>query len=173
MATNDDVKTRRHAQVVNVAEAEPRPIEKGSRFRCQMKSLGPAAAGQAIGCSWYEVPPGSTAFPYHYHCANEESVYVLEGRGSLRIGADTVEVGPGDYVAFPPGPDSAHQLTNTGVGPLRYLCMSTMLTTEVVGYPDSGKFGAARWSDDPRKGPVLREMFRPVGLDYYDGESID
>src|SRR2546427_13010010 len=66
----------------------------------------------------------------------------LEGEGSARIGDATVRLRAGDYVTFPTGPESAHILTNTGAGPLRYLCFSTLPTTEVVGYPDSKKIGA-------------------------------
>ena len=114
--------SRRHANVANLAEVPARGFEKGSRFALANRALGRATGAQAIGCSHYEVPPGRTAFPSHYHCANEESIYVLEGTGTLRIGAAQVEVGPGDYATFPVGPAHAHQLLNTGSGPLRYLC---------------------------------------------------
>src|SRR6185503_12001505 len=90
-----------------------------------------------------EVEPGRAAFPHHFHCVNEESIYVLEGEGALRIGKDTVAVKAGDYVTFPTGPDFAHQLKNTGTQNIRYLRFSTLSSAEVVGYPDSKKIGAA------------------------------
>lgn len=160
---------RRHPNVVNIAEIEPRGFTKGERFALQTRPLGRATGARGIGCSLYEVPPGRTAFPNHYHCANEESIYVLEGSGTLRIGEDTVEVGPGDYATFPVGPGHTHQLLNTGDNPLRYLCFSTMIPTEVVGYPDSRKVGAF---GSPGTGPQwLRVMVREgTLLDYYDGE---
>ncbi len=43
---------------------------------------------------------------------------------------------------FAIGPESAHQLRNTGSSPLRYLCFSTLHTAEIVAYPDSKKVGA-------------------------------
>jgi uncharacterized cupin superfamily protein len=161
---------RRHANVVNVAELDARSFEKGTRFALANKALARATGAKGIGCSWYEVPPGRAAFPHHYHCANEESLFVLEGTGRLRIGADEVAVGPGDYATFPVGPAHAHQLVNTGAGPLRYLCFSTMLGTEVAGYPDSGKIGAMSYTPDGQ--PVVRLMVRETsGVDYYDGED--
>jgi uncharacterized cupin superfamily protein len=164
-----DKTARRHPNVVNVAELKAGGFEKGKRFALANKPLGRATGARGIGCSCYEIPPGKTAFPHHYHCANEESVYVLEGTGTLRIGAETVQVGPGDYATFPVGPAHAHQLLNTGPSPLRYLCFSTMLGTEVVGYPDSKKIGAMSYTSAGES--VVRIMVRDTsGVDYYDGE---
>ena len=161
--------SRRHANVANLGEVPARGFEKGSRFALSNRALGRATGAQAIGCSHYEVPPGRTAFPSHYHCANEESIYILEGSGTLRIGAEQISVGPGDYATFPAGPEYAHQLLNTGESPLRYLCFSTLARTDVVGYPDSGKIGAMSYTADGK--PVVRIMVRETsGVDYYDGE---
>lgn len=148
-------------------------MEKGTRFGCNAKRLGVATGAEAIGCNWFEVPPGRTAFPKHHHHANEESLFVLEGTGTLRIGDDEVAVGPGDYATFPVGAATSHQLINTGDEPLRYLCFSTLHRVEVVGYPDSGKTGAAVWGG-PDEPAVVRALFKTgESLDYYDGEEID
>jgi uncharacterized cupin superfamily protein len=167
---------RRHPNVVNVSELEPKAASKGTRFGFSTRTLGYETGARGIGCSWYEVEPGRTAFPSHYHCANEEAVFVLEGEGTLRIGTASVPLRTGDYVTLPPGPAHAHQLVNTGSGPLRYLALSTLHTTEVVGYPDSGKIGVRAAPNDESmfKQPWLRELFRQgTGVDYYDGEKID
>ncbi len=160
---------RRHPNVVHLDEVPTGGFEKGSRFALRNRALGRATAAKGIGCSWYEIPPGKTAFPNHWHCANEESLFVLEGTGTLRIGADEVVVGPGDYATFPVGQQYTHQLVNTGTTPLRYLCFSTMLPTEVVGYPDSGKIGAMGY--DAAGKPMTRIMVKATsGVDYYEGE---
>jgi uncharacterized cupin superfamily protein len=160
---------RRHANVINATEVEPRGFSKGKRFELTNRALGGATGARALGCSLYEVPPGKTAFPNHYHCANEEAIFVIDGTGSLRIGADTVAVGPGDYATFPAGPAHSHQLLNTGTKPLRYLCLSTRILTDVVGYPDSGKIGAMSYSGTGEA--VVRIMVRESSaVDYYDGE---
>ena len=167
---------RRHRHVVNLAEIPGDQMSKGSRFGYTFKGLGRATAGRGIGCTWYEVPPGRTAFPYHYHTANEEALFILEGEGDLRIGAETVKIGPGDYVALPTGPDTAHQLLNSGSAPLRYLALSTMATVEIVGYPDSNKVGAAAVTQGPEgeRKLLVRNLFRAgESLDYYDGEDVD
>jgi uncharacterized cupin superfamily protein len=50
-----------------------------------------------------EVSPGRTAWPYHYHTANEEAIYILHGAGTLRVGNVRSTVTAGDYIALPAG----------------------------------------------------------------------
>lgn len=160
---------RRHPNVVNATELQPRGYARGERFAMSNYALGAATGARGIGCSLYEVPPGKTAFPNHYHCANEESIYMLEGTGTLRIGTDEITVGPGDYASFPTGPAHSHMLLNTGEAPIRYLCFSTLVPTEVVGYPDSKKIGAMSFTDAGKS--RIRHMFREDSqVDYYEGE---
>lgn len=64
--------------------------------------------------------PSGQSTTAHHHVKTEEIYYVLEGRGRMRIGSETVEVGPGDAVAIPPG--ALHQMTNLGPGVLKFLC---------------------------------------------------
>ena len=110
-------------------------------------------------------------------CAEEESIFILEGEGTLRLGPERIAVGPGDYIALPPGPDGAHQLLNTGAGPLRYLCFSTVQRVEIVGYPDSQKIGTRAHppgAEIDLSRAWFRQRFRVAPtLDYYDGEDID
>jgi uncharacterized cupin superfamily protein len=167
----------RHAHVVNVADAKVHEMSTGKHFACNDRHLGAEAGGRALGCSHYEVPPGRAAFPHHYHCANEEAIFVLAGEGTLRIGAERVAVRAGDYIALPVGPESAHQLINTGTATLTYLCFSTLIPVEVVGYPDSKKtaataaasvaeaFAGKRW---------VRHIWKEgPSAGYYDGEPVD
>lgn len=162
--------TRRHPNVVNLDElAVPEPFGQG-----QLQSLNApvarAAGGQQLGASHYTLAPGCAAFPHHWHGANEEALFVLEGTGTLRIGEAEVVVRAGDWASFPPGPEYAHQLTNTGAGPLRYLCFSTMISPELCGYPDSGKVATFY-----RRGgvPVFRGVFyEEEKRGYYDREPL-
>jgi uncharacterized cupin superfamily protein len=165
--------TRRHPHVVNIDEIEMEADQTGTRFAHRERRLGRAVGATGIGCRWYEVPPGCTAFPFHYHCVNEEALYILDGEGTLRIGEQKVPLRPGDYVALPTGPASAHQLLNTGAAPLRYLCLSTLSRAEVCGYPDSRKL-AAMATPAPGAPASLQVIFREeTTVDYYDREDID
>lgn len=163
---------RRHPNVVNLAELATTSRDQG-RFAFKRRMLGSATGARGLGCSWIEVQPGQVAFPNHYHCANEEALFVLSGTGELRIGDTTVVVGPGDYATFGIGPEGAHQLMATGDEPLRYLCLSTMVWPEVVGYPDSDKVGAI--AVPPGKGREdawIAKWFRAGDeVDYFEGED--
>lgn len=166
---------RRHPQVIHVEDVEAIEPSQGKRFGAKIRQLGAPTGAKGVGCNWFEVAPGRAAFPYHFHCAIEEALFVLEGTGTLRIGNKTVTLGPGDYVTCPSGPDYAHQLTNTGEGPLRYLCISNKANADVVGYPDSKKIGALG-SPSPNyfDPPWVRAIFREGDqVDYYDGEDVD
>jgi uncharacterized cupin superfamily protein len=148
----------------------------GEKFGYRRKQLGSAAGGQKVGCSLYEVPPGRTAFPRHYHLANEEAIYVLEGSATLRIGREVqaVEVSQGDYVALPVGADGAHQLVNSSGAALRYLCFSTMVEPDVMVYPDSGKVGVFGGSapGGPKEERTYAKFLREdAEVGYYDDED--
>lgn len=63
--------------------------------------------------------PGLSTTP-HYHPRTEEIYYILTGQGLMRVGEDQQTVGPGDAIAIPPG--APHQITNTGLIELKFLC---------------------------------------------------
>jgi uncharacterized cupin superfamily protein len=164
---------RRHPSVINVDEVEPMGRSKG-RFGISARRLAKTAGGKAIGVNWCELLPGKTSFPFHYHTGIEEGLFVLSGSGDARIGVATVAVGQGDYIAFPPGPEHAHTLTNTGTQPLRYLIFSNQNTTDIVGYPDSKKFAFAGMADPATwpEGMWVRKMIKDQeSVDYYEGED--
>jgi len=73
--------TRRHPHVVNVDEVEVHDDPHG-KFAPRERYLAEATGGRQLGCSFVELLPGAVAWPYHYHCANEEAIYVLEGTWS-------------------------------------------------------------------------------------------
>jgi uncharacterized cupin superfamily protein len=71
----------RHPNVVHRDEVQPVPMNKG-KHRMILRRLAGAAGGQMLGANLTEVAPGSVSFPFHYHCATEEALYVLSGSGT-------------------------------------------------------------------------------------------
>jgi uncharacterized cupin superfamily protein len=79
-----------------------------------MASASPSSAGfwarlpgaEKLGCSLFEVAPGKRAWPFHYHFANEEALYILEGSATLRLGAEEFQLSQGYFVALRSGPKS-------------------------------------------------------------------
>lgn len=159
--------------VVHSLELPAESTERGA-FRWKRRRLGTAAGGERLGCSWYELPPGAKSFPYHWHCGNEEALYVLEGAGRLRLAGRELPLAAGDYVALRRGPGGAHQLRNDGAGPLRYLLFSTMAEPDISVYPDSGKVGlfAGSAPGGPPEARILEGFLRrDAALDYWADES--
>ena len=145
-----------HPSVVGDGDLEWDEQSHGEKFGYRRKQLSRAAGDEKLGCSLYEVPPGRRAWPYHYHLANEEAIYVLEGSGTLRIDGEQVRISKGTYVALPARAQSAHQIVNDSEAVLRYLCFSTMEAPDVMVYPDSGKvgiFGGAAPGEPRRREP--------------------
>lgn len=87
----------------------------------------------AVNLVW--IPPGREAAIYHRHWREEEWVYVLEGRSIVDLEDVEHEVGPGDFVAFPPG--VAHQVRNASpADPLRLLAGGEIIPdVEVADFP--------------------------------------
>lgn len=141
-------------------------------FSYRRARLGRAAGSQRLGASLFEVPPGQATFPYHWHGANEEMLIVVSGRPSLRTPDGWRELVEGEVVAFPTGPDGAHQIQNRSDEPVRLLVVSEMNAPEVSGYPDTDKIGAfTRPPGSPADPDELFGFFHGEDqVDYWDGE---
>lgn len=158
--------------IVHRDEVQPQRLDRPG-FASARRQLGRPAGGRGLGCSHMEVPPGAAAWPYHWHAGNEEAIYVLQGRGTLRRGDGRFPIAAGDYVALPPGPEHAHQLINDGEESLVYLCLSTQREPDIGVYPDSGKVGLFVGSapGGPKEERSLHCFLRAdAEVDYWDGE---
>ncbi len=158
--------------IVNLADVALREQGHGDAFAVRWGRMGPALGLSALGCALHVVPPGKRAFPFHAHHVAEELFYIVSGEGEYRYGDQRFAVKPGDVIGAPAG-KIAHQLINTGSGELRYLGVSSSLGTDVVEYPDSGKFAVAAGIKD---GNFRSASFMHIGragapLDYWDGED--
>lgn len=162
--------TKKSIPAVNVGKLELEHWQQGSFFAGSDTSFGALLGLKDLGISYNEVPPGKSGCPFHNHHVEEELFVIIDGEGEYRFGGERVAVGKGDVLGAPAGgTDTAHQLINTGPAVLVYLAISTKARTEIVEYPDSGKFLAKT----NRNG---KATFRAIGraattnLDYWDGE---
>jgi len=111
----------------------------------------------------YEIPPMKSAYPYHYHIANEEIFYIISGQGTLKTPDGDVAVSAGELLFFPANENGAHKLTNTSeTEPLIYLDVDTQNDIDVCFYPDSNKIGV--W------GKTSQVYRTDDQVDYYEGE---
>src|SRR5262245_64403720 len=86
------------------------PWSHGEKFAGLVKPLGRHAGATHVGVNLEELPPGKQSCPLHYHMLEEEHLYILAGRPTLRLGEERIALAPGDYVCFPAGQEAGHAL---------------------------------------------------------------
>jgi uncharacterized cupin superfamily protein len=134
--------------VINPATLELDHWTQGTLYESTDTSFGKLLGLSNLGISYNEVPPGKSGCPFHNHHVEDELFIVLSGSGEYRFGAERHAISKGSVLGAPAGgPETAHQIINTGTEPLIYMGVSTMSPTEIVEYPDSGKFLAKTRKD--------------------------
>lgn len=132
--------TRYHLKAAAIADLPERimqhPVNPNAvRYS---RALGDAVGLEMLGLHLVRLKPGRDSTEFHFHHGTDEFIYILEGRGTGRIGDDHFEVNPGDCLGFPAqGP--AHVLTNPFDTDLLYLCAGTRATNDVCDYPEAGQ----------------------------------
>jgi uncharacterized cupin superfamily protein len=111
-----------------------------------------------------EIPPGKSAYPYHYHTQNEEVYYIISGSGTLKTPSGDRAVSAGDFLFFPADESGAHKLTNASESEmLVYIDFDTKNDIDIAFYPDSGKIGI--W------GKGINQLYKVSDkVDYYENE---
>jgi uncharacterized cupin superfamily protein len=143
--------------MTNINDANFVDRDAPAGFRARRARIGYELGTELIGASLWELPPGESAYPYHFHYSDEEIVIVLSGRPSLRAPEGVRELEEGEAVRFPLGEEGAHEILNRGEEPVRFLAVSSSGRPDIVVYPDSNKIGA---SERPAKGPGMQAYFR-------------
>jgi uncharacterized cupin superfamily protein len=163
----------RHKHIAHLSEIPADRINapQDSAFGGMRQRLGAALGAHKLGYSFFIVPPGKAAFPYHTHTGNEEMIYILDGDAVLRHGKDEIGVRSGTVIACPPGPDFPHQLINIGNKDLRYLVVSTMEYPDISEYPDSKKIGAYAAAAVGQQVGFRALYIKDHNVTYYEGED--
>jgi uncharacterized cupin superfamily protein len=160
---NLDPKKRKRArkhEVFQISDVPRVAWRAGKRFGGVYRSLGAFGRSEHVGVNLEDVPPGKSSTVFHWHTAEEEHVWILAGRGIMRIGRREIPVRAGSYVVFPPSSGVPHSTRNTGKTALRILVIGTREKADVCVYPDSGKVAIG----------ALRRIGRLHAADYWDGE---
>jgi len=160
--------------ILNVENVSFQGWSHGDSYEAEIGWVGTVLGSKKLGYNVTVLAPGKCAFPFHFHHANEEMFFVLEGRGIIRIGQASHKIRKGDFISLPPGRESAHQIVNDSDAPLRYIALSTMEMPEVAEYPESGKLGVFCGSPPgrPASGDSIRHFTRVKdAVDYWEGEK--
>lgn len=81
--------------------------------------IGPADAAPTFALRYFELAPGTqSSLDSHAH---EHGVYILHGRGRVKLGESEHELDPGDVVYV--SPNDSHSFHAAGDEPLGFLCI--------------------------------------------------
>src|SRR3954470_7673681 len=109
----------------NLDRAELEPTPGGPEpFRAQEAWIAGPIGAEHLGGGLLEIPPGKTAWPYHWEAAQEEWLIVLSGTPTVRTPDGEEVLSPGDVVCFGCGPAGAHQVRNDSDADCRVVMVS-------------------------------------------------
>jgi len=108
-----------------------------------------------IGIHHERLPPGRrTSYP-HAESAEEEFVFVLEGRPDVWIDGELYRLKPGDAVGLPAGTGICHAVLNNTAEEVRLLVVGERPKSENrISYPMNEVYEATRedrWADAPER----------------------
>ena len=92
-----------------------------------------------LGANIEVLPPGAWSSIKHWHSAEDELVYVLEGEVTLIEGDSEVLLRAGDAATFRAGDPVGHCLNNRSAQPTRCLVVGTLAPVDRITYPDSDR----------------------------------
>lgn len=91
--------------------AYPPPFDEPCRARKRWK-LGDAAGLSQFGVNLMRLPPGAWSSQRHWHTAEDEFVWVVEGEVVLVDDDGEHVLKPGDCAGFPAGAPNGHHIQN-------------------------------------------------------------
>ena len=125
----------------------------------------PRHNGNQSAVAFFDIAPGKSNYPYHYHNYSEEIFYIISGSGILETPDGDIPIKAGNVIFCPAGADGAHRITNTSTTePLCYIDIDTVPKTDMCVYPKTGKIGV--YTHDG-----FSKLYKTDdSVDYYDGE---
>lgn len=125
--------------MVNIDEIEWDEWSHGEEYASRSKRLSDAAGGRSVATQMKELDAGKQSSPLHFHTAEEEHLFLVEGEATLLQGDECVHLIAGDYVCFLPGDDRGHALLNHSGNVCRYLMIGQRDHRDSVVYPEEGQ----------------------------------
>ncbi len=124
---------------INSEEVEWQPWSGAKGYAWETRDIDPLIGARHLGYRIIRLPVERSTFPLHFHHFVEEMFYIMEGGCTLISPRGEVGMRAGDFIAFPPGPRSAHKFVNQGTAPCTLLALGTVLPHDSCEYPDSQK----------------------------------
>jgi uncharacterized cupin superfamily protein len=102
----------------------------------EKRRLGDAFGLTKIGVNLSTLYPGKVSSMCHWHTAEDELIYVVEGEVVLRTNIGEQVLTAGMYCGFPAGAEDGHQLINRSERPALYLEISNRDAEDTAYYTD-------------------------------------
>ncbi len=166
MASEDRTTPRPRDLLVRAAD-RAKLVEETMRHPMNPKSeihavaLSQKTGLERIAVNLLRIPPGKESFLFHLHHAEAEFMFVVSGTGVAEVGDEVLDIGPGDFLGFPPG-THAHHVRNTGREDLVYLSASDVVEVDVSDFPRAGKRLVRVGKDATVDPTALGESFWPT-----------
>ncbi|HEY5107069.1 MAG TPA: cupin domain-containing protein [Caulobacteraceae bacterium] len=113
----------------------PKPFDAPCAERIRRR-LGNAGGLTDFGVNLMHLPPGGWSSQRHWHSAEDEFVFVLEGRLTLIEDAGETELRAGDCAAFAKGSGDGHHLINRSQAIAVYLEVGARSPNDVTTCSD-------------------------------------
>jgi uncharacterized cupin superfamily protein len=131
------------AEIIDTAAMEwthgtgyPEPYRQAVAGRASRR-LAEAAGLEQFGANLVKLAPGAWSSQRHWHSAEDELVYMLEGEATLITEAGERPLRPGSAVGFKAGVADGHHLVNRSERDAIFLVVGSKREAEdAVDYPD-------------------------------------
>ncbi len=151
--------------VTKKEELEPAHVGAHPAYEFDRREVLPRNGGNQCAVIFYDIAPGKSNYPFHYHTASEEIFYIISGNGVVETNEGDIPVSAGSVIVCPAGEEGAHRITNRSESePLSYIDIDVVPATDMAVYPKTGKIGVFT-----RDG--FAKWYKKDGdVKYYEGE---
>jgi uncharacterized cupin superfamily protein len=118
-----------------IGQAYPPPFDVPCAGRVRQR-LGNAGGLSDFGVNLTRLPPGNWSSQRHWHSAEDEFVFVLEGELTLVENSGETVLRDGDCAAFPKNTGNGHHLINRSKSDAVYLEIGSRSPTDIITCPD-------------------------------------
>jgi uncharacterized cupin superfamily protein len=120
---------------LDTSTAYPEPFRAAVAGRARQR-IGRAAGLGQLGVNICRLAPGAASSQRHWHSAEDELVFVLDGEVVLCEDATETVLRPGDAAAWKAGAENGHCLVNRSDRDAVFLEVGSRADTDSVVYPD-------------------------------------
>jgi uncharacterized cupin superfamily protein len=111
--------------------------------------------------------PGAMSSQRHWHTAEDEMIYVLDGVATVIDNDGAHDLSPGDAACWPHSNPNAHHITNRTDQPCTYIIIGTRVAGDICHYPDEAERQvnlATTWHIETDQGDTLEGGDLPAHL---------